>query len=494
MPIAPLPPDLPGKESEADRVIAKKVNELVTEVNKLTETPPIPPPVEDWLAEKPRSTVDVTYHPSTGSSFQVDSDAAMRAAINSAVDGDEIVILSPIVGNFTVAGKKLTIRGNNLPPVGKRVIPSTDLVSVRTGAATPVFSAVDGAQLRLVGLNIGAIPELKITYSLIEFGRGTETAINALPHNCIVDRCIVLGHSELDVRRGVRLDGVSCAVVDSTIDEIHTTADGCAIFSANGPGPFGAYNSLLGSSGENFMFGGADAKIPNILPSDITISRCHIRKNPDWANQRWQLKNLGEMKVGRRALYSQCVFENNVVSTQPGYALVLSATDQDRTAPWSTVEDITMEWCEYRNVMAFGNLTGWVYDPERFWTKRVSIRDSFVQKLTPGPGIAVLLQRHTEDIEVIRCSFERCDYCFAFEGGAKLDGGLKGIRIKNNVASCWTPFHCPEDVSTDAMEGFFDAYAPDRDIKDNTFAGFNDPLPSGGVNRTELDKKLAGVV
>lgn len=461
---------------------------------------PIDPGVgTEWVAERPRQTVSTVYVPSTGVSRNASTADQLRAAIAaSAPEGDEIVVTAPVVGNFTVVGKKITIRGANLPPAGKRVTASTTgLPSVRTSTPWPVFTALQGARVWLAGLDIGAAPELTTCYSLVEFGSGTEASTNEYAGVCVVDRCLVRGHDNLDVRRGVRMESAGAAVVDSSILGIHTVYDGCAVFASAGPGPYGVYNTLLEASGENFMFGGADAKITGVLPSDITLDRVYARKLAAWETQKWQLKNLGEAKVGRRMLIRRSVFERNRVSTQPGYALVLSATDQDRTAPWSTIEDVTMEWCEYKDVIGLANLTGWVYDINRFWTRRVSIKDTLVGPLSPGLGICVQLQRHLSQAEIARCTFERFDYGFSFEGQSNLDGGIKGVRITDNLLRGWTPFYCPAKASQTGLEPEFDAYAPGRLISGNQVVGYNDPLPATstkGVNRVALAEALAGVV
>lgn len=470
--------------------------------------PEKPPPIIDptplpnnWVSELPRSRVSIPYVPSTGKTYNADTDSALRNALSLAQRGDEVVVTADITGNgvYTVPSG-VTVRGPNITPVGVRVTPDANplLPKVKTLKPVPVFQAARGASdVRILCLEIGGAPTLLEAYSLVDFGNGTEPRLEDMPRRCVVDRCIVRGHDKLDVKKGVRLDGIECAVYDSWIGGIHTAFDGCAIFSSNGPGPFTVENCYLESTGENWMVGGADAKIPGVLPSDFTIDRCWSNKLAAWATDPTkQLKNLGEAKVVRRMLVTRSRFTRNVVSTQPGYALVLSATDQDRGAPWSTVEDFTMEWCEYSDIMSWANITGWVMDAERFWTRRVTLRDNLVKPLTTGPGVAVLMQRHTQGIELTRNTIERCDYGFSFESGSKLDGGIKGVRIIDNLIRAGSPFFCSDKNSTTGLEPEFDKYAPGRFVSGNQTVAFGDPLPTAstkGVNRATLASKLAGV-
>ncbi len=49
--------------------------------------------------------------------------------------------------------------------------------------------------------------------------------------------------------------------------------DAQAIAGFNGPGPFKISNNYLGGDTENILFGGADPRISNLIPSDIEITR-----------------------------------------------------------------------------------------------------------------------------------------------------------------------------------------------------------------------------
>lgn len=446
----------------------------------------VTPPPTAWVAVLPQKTVPLDYVPATGASRSVATDNELRAAIAASADGDEIVVKAPITGNgLYEISKKITIRAVNLPTPGKRVTPASGLVSVKATNPVPVFQAVKGGSLRLVGLDIGAAASLVNTYTLVAFGKGDETALSDLPTNCVLDRCVVVGHPALDAKRAVGLQSVGGGVVDSWLS-VYSLNDAAAVWGWNGPGPYTVVNTRLEASGENWMFGGSDARIANTIPSDILIDRCHIIKD----YSRGQPKNFGEAKNGRRIHQTRCVIEGVGVqkSTQPGYATTLSATDQDRMAPWSTVQDVTISWCEYRNVKAFLNVTGWVFDAERFWTKRVSVQDCLIRDLG-DPDVGIIIQQHTENVECVRTTFEKAGYVFVFEARTKLDGGIKGVRLLDNAGACMVPYQLSDPLTT------FDLYAPGREISGNVWSGYAEAPPTtGGVSRTQLASKLAGVV
>ncbi len=444
------------------------------------------PPTTAWVAVLPQKTVPLDYVPATGVSRSATTDGELRAAIALSADGDEIVIKADITGNgLYQLDKRITIRAATLTAPGKRVTPNSGLPKIRGATQAPVFHFTKGSGARLVCLDIGAVPTLTETYTLVTMGHEETTVLADQPTNCVVDRCVVAGHPTLDVKRAVGLHSIGGGVVDSWLS-VYSLNDAAAVWGWNGPGPYTIVNTRLESSGENWMFGGADPRIANLVPSDVTIDRCHIVK--DYA--RGQPKNFGEAKNVRRLLLTRSVIEGigEQKSTQPGYALVLSATDQNRAAPWSMVQDITVSWCEYKNVKAFANITGWVYDAERFWTKRVSVQDCLIRDLG-SPDVGILIQQHTENIEAVRVTFEKCGYVFNWEARCKLDGGIKGIRLIDNAAACSVPYLLPDGLSS------FDQYAPGREITGNEWTGYDSPPPATkGVDRIALAAKLAGVV
>ena len=138
-------------------------------------------------------------------------------------------------------------------------------------------------------------------------------------------------------------------MVNSWLSECHAKGfDSQAIEGWNGPGPYLIENNTLEAAGENVMFGGADAAIRNLTPSDITIRRNHIRKPPEWKGV-WSVKNLLELKHARRVLIEGNVFENNWADGQTGVAIVLKSTNQGGGNPWAQTSDVTFRYNVVRN-------------------------------------------------------------------------------------------------------------------------------------------------
>jgi hypothetical protein len=104
------------------------------------------------------------------------------------------------------------------------------------------------------------------------------------------------------------------------------------------------------------MFGGADATIPDVIPSDIEICGNHFAKprgwqegRPEYEGTHWSVKNLLELKVGRRVLISGNLLESCWADAQVGFAIVLKTANQDGGQPWAVTEHVTVAYNLVRN-------------------------------------------------------------------------------------------------------------------------------------------------
>ncbi len=183
----------------------------------------------------------------------------------------------------------------------------------------------------------------KFNTGLVRIGSGDERVLADIPHHFIFDTCQILGEPTLGGKRGLAANGAYIAVVDSMLLDWHTGGyDTQALACWNGPGPFLLLRSTFEASGENVMFGGADAAMVDLVPSDITIQACDFPKRLSWrGNPNATVKNLFELKNARRVLVEDCTFTNCWKDGQTGTALNIKSSNQDGTAPWSVTEHVT---------------------------------------------------------------------------------------------------------------------------------------------------------
>jgi hypothetical protein len=316
--------------------------------------------------ELPRASVDARYVAPTGRSIDVPAGGDLQSAVNSASPGD-VILLQPgatYVGPITLPPKSgsgwITIRtaasDGSLPSEGQRITPSYagQLPKLVGGTANaPILRTANGAAgYRIMGVEITADPSIVNLTSLIELGEGgglLQRSLSDVPSDLVLDRVYVHGLDGTNLQRCIALNSARTAIVNSWITDCHGISwDSQAIAGWNGPGPYLIENNQLEGSGENIMFGGADAVISGLSPSDITIRRNHIRKPPEWKG-RWLIKNLLELKHAKRVLVEANVFENNWANGQDGVAIVLKSTNQGGTNPWAQTADVTFRYNVIRN-------------------------------------------------------------------------------------------------------------------------------------------------
>jgi len=321
-------------------------------------------PVQPRPPAPPRVYLDTAYTPPTGRTIAVKAGGDLQAALNSAQPGD-VLTLAPgatFQGTFTLPRKSgtgwIVVRSaapdDKLPSPGTRITPAfADMMPkiVTLDQNSAVQTAPGASHYRFIGVEFTAASSVKMLYQLVAFG-GQQATEAETPHDLILDRCYVHGRSDLMSRRGVLLNSAASAVIDSHVSEIHASGyDSQAILGYNGPGPFKISNNFLEGATENIMFGGADPSIRGLVPSDIEISRNHVFKPPSWlpgnpafAGINWALKNLIELKNAQRVLIDANLLENSSAT-----ALVLTPRNQNGSAPWSVVQDVTFQNNVIRN-------------------------------------------------------------------------------------------------------------------------------------------------
>ena len=238
--------------------------------------------------------------------------ADFQDALDASSPGDTILLRAgeTFVGNFVLPAKSgsntapILIRSDApdtaLPADGIRLVPPgyaganvalnrlARLKGVGGGyRTTPVLQAAPGAHnYRLQFLDIDGVAQ-EGWGTLIEWGNNSaaQTTLSVVPYGIVLDRVYVHGHPTKGQKRCIALNGASLDVLNSFVSMCAAVEiDSQAIAGFNGPGPFKISNNYLEASTENILFGGADPKIPNLVPSDIVISRNLLTKPVSWRN------------------------------------------------------------------------------------------------------------------------------------------------------------------------------------------------------------------
>jgi hypothetical protein len=356
--------------------------------------------------ELPRVYMDTTYPTLSGSRtvYSVKTNCSgtsncftsLQTAINTAAQGDEIVVqagmevVGPIVlKNKTTGSGWIVIRTSDmtaLPAAGVRVNPSNSNAMpkiVSTGGNSSTLTVEDRAHnYRLVGIEFKEQTPNDDSNVLVSLGRddsfcGTpqspyivctdQSLANNFASNIVLDRTYIHGSSTHNVKRGLALNSKSNALIDSYISDIHVVGqDSQALSVAYGPGPFKIVNNYLEASTENVLFGGDDPRIQYLVPSDIEFRKNYLSKPLSWnindpstyAGKHWDVKNLFELKNAQRVLVDGNIMENNWVDGQTGYAVLFTVRNQEGACTWCVVQDVTFQNNIVRHTAQGLNLLG----------------------------------------------------------------------------------------------------------------------------------------
>lgn len=288
----------------------------------------------------------------------------LQSQINDAPCGSVIVLPAGEVttANITLPNKGcadyITIQSSRAGelPVGQRINPATQghLLAKLQGsvAAEPVIKTAIGAHhYKFIGVEISTQSSSTPIYDLVRWGEGRQAqkTLADVPHHLSIDRSWIHGFSDQDVQRGVTMNCAECSVTNSHVTDIHMVGiEAQGIAGWNGPGPIHIVNNQVDASTQNIMFGGADCASEALMPADIEIRNNDLFKpliwkagDPSYAGHDWVIKNLLELKSGKRIVIDGNRMRNNWTDGQDGKAVLLTVRNQECSAPWSTVQEVT---------------------------------------------------------------------------------------------------------------------------------------------------------
>jgi hypothetical protein len=309
---------------------------------------------------------DAQFTQPSGNTIRASNYPDLQGALNAARPGDLVLLPAgaSYYGNFILPDNGGGSSGNcttwttvmtegSIPSPGVRVTPSS--ASSYAKLLTPNVDAAlrtnpRASCWRVVGVEMAVAPSFNgLHYGLVLFGNGDVSSLDQQPHGIVFDRVYIHGQSSTNLIRCVALNSIRSAIINSWISDCHARGfDSQAIAGWDGPGPYLIENNYLEAAGENIMFGGADPRIQNLVPSDITIRRNHLYKQTSWKGM-WTVKNLFELKSARRLLIEGNVFENNWADAQTGMAIVIKSANDGGTGPWQGTTDVTFRSNVVRN-------------------------------------------------------------------------------------------------------------------------------------------------
>lgn len=220
----------------------------------------------------------------------------LQTALNAAQPGDELRLAAgaTFTGNFvlpvTPGSSTITLRTDlpdaSLPGPNQRVTPATaapfaKIVSPNTAAA--LRTAPGAHHWRVMFIEF---PSTREGYGdIIQLGDGSsaQNSLSHVPYEIVFDRVYVHGHPLYGQKRGIALNARHVTIRNSYISDIKAVgADSQAIGGWNGPGPFSIENNYLEAAAENFLLGGSDPPIPNLVTEDVLVRYNHMSRPMAW--------------------------------------------------------------------------------------------------------------------------------------------------------------------------------------------------------------------
>ena len=418
--------------------------------------------------------VAASLRASSAAVITVPAGGDLQGALNRARPGDTITLApgATYTGNFVLPVKPgsqyITVRTaahEGQPRAGVRVQPShaAALAKLRSPNRQPTLRTEPGAHhWRLVLLEFPATVDGVGDIITLGDGSSAQTELAQVPHDIILDQCYVHGDPARGQKRGIALNSGQTAITNSYISDIKAVGqDTQAIGGWNGPGPYTIENNYLEAAGENFLLGGADPAIAGLVTEDVVFRGNHLSKPLAWRKERWQVKNLFELKNARRVLVEGNLMEYSWKEAQVGFAILLTPRNQDRRAPWATVEDVTIRRNVVRHAGGGVNILGRDANPSGR-TRRLRIEDNLFYDIDAerwgGTGAFVLIGDGPADVAIEHNTVVQSGNILMAYGGSKdAPEAIAGVVFRDNLVrhNSYGVIGADRGVGTDTLEAYF---------------------------------------
>lgn len=280
--------------------------------------------------------------------IRVPAGGDLQAAINRAKSGDiiELAAGATYYGEIILPAKPLTdfitIQSSAAGqlPENQRVNPAQSKLMakiVSRGKGAPAVSTEKAAHhYRFIGIEFA--PENNdYVYNLVFFGEPKNLADVA--HHLEIDRCYFHPFKTGVTRRAVALNSQQTTITNSYFTGFaYPQQETQAICGWTGTKDVKIINNHIEGGAENIMFGGSDPASADLIPADIEISGNYLYKPTEWKN-RTTTKCLFELKNAKRVQFVGNYVENNWDDA----AFRITVRNQDGTAPFSTIEDVSIK-------------------------------------------------------------------------------------------------------------------------------------------------------
>jgi hypothetical protein len=299
--------------------------------------------------------------------ISIPAGASVQAAIDAAQAGDVLVLEAGATYPAPVLTEKagtVTIRGNQPLPDRRLIQSDVGLLPVFQSQSVEPSLICDGAKYwRIDGVRIG--PTKDGMYNAVRCQGSTSMDF---------DRLYFEGGTQ-GQRRVIMANGRDISVTRSHLGNVWREGEESqAICAWDGAGPYLIRDNFLEAAAMPFLFGGAPSSRPEEIPSDILIEGNTCTKRVEWKGKPYKVKNLGEIKSGKRVVIRQNLFQHNWTDGQDGYAILFTVNDD--SGPWGCVEDVIFEENEVLDSELGVNVLGKSYSGPSGQATRITVRQN----------------------------------------------------------------------------------------------------------------------
>jgi hypothetical protein len=292
----------------------------------------------------------------------VPADGNLQSALNAAQPGD-VITLAPgatYTGNFVLPDKGpitkyIVIRSaapdSALPPAGIRMTPaySAWLPKIKSGNNSSALRTAPSANhWKLMFLEFQANQNGYGEIIALGAGDSTQTQLSQVPHHLVLDRVYVHGDPVRGQKRGIALNSSDTSIINSYISDCKAVGqDSQAIQGHNGPGNYLIENNYLEAAAENFLLGGADPPMSNLVTSNVLFRRNYLSKPLAWrdpiaptASNVTAVTGTGSLAAGT---YGYRVV-SRVIASQGVKAVSAASAEIQVTIASGTTRSVVLTW------------------------------------------------------------------------------------------------------------------------------------------------------
>lgn len=256
-------------------------------------------------------------------------------------------------------------RGVGALGAAKPALDAANMATIKGGFGTAYGLWVMGSNITIKGVKFG--PNYNGQGEMLRIGDNNSTVLGDTPKNILVKQNLFIGDpgNVFGQKRGINANGINVLISQNYFDYIWMNgqdSQGVAVLST--PGPVTIKDNIIIAASENVLIGGVPPAGPDFLPADVLTQGNYLGKRAEWigASPARVVKNLYEVKIGKRIMARGNWMQLHWNQAQPGPAVVLSmAVNGTTCAAWCVMEDIGFEDNVVWDVSAGVNILGIQY-------------------------------------------------------------------------------------------------------------------------------------